>query len=135
MSLKKICEEKGIDINKAFDLVLGEGGGILPTKTAFTSYFTEITDTSIICENTRLKAKAEIPFSSFKSAEFGIGSGHLWLQCVVDGAPFIFTTLRGNWKKPSAKLLLEKIGQYAGIEGMKEYKGYTGWKFLFYLFK
>ena len=135
MSFKKICEEKGLDLDRAFEMVLGEGGGILPTKTAFTGYITEITDTSIICENTKLNAKAEIPFSSFERAEFGIGSGHLWLQCVVDGAPFIFTTLRKNWKKPSAKLLLEKIGQYANIEGMKEYEGYTGWKIIFYLFK
>ena len=135
MSFKKICEEKGLDLDRAFEMVLGEGGGILPTKTAFTGYITEITDASIICENTKLNAKAEIPFSSFESAEFGIGSGHLWLQCVVDGAPFIFTTLRKNWKKPSAKLLLEKIGQYANIEGMKEYEGYTGWKIIFYLFK
>lgn len=32
MSFKQICEEKGIDINKAFDMVVGEGGNLLPTK-------------------------------------------------------------------------------------------------------
>ena len=94
-----------------------------------------LTDTSIVFQNDVLKVKKEVPYECFKAAEFGCGSGQLWLQCVVDGAPFIFTTLRKNWKKPSAKLLLEKIGQYAKIEGMKEYEGYTGWKIIFYLFK
>lgn len=135
MSFKEICSEKGVSENSAFDMVLGEGGEILPTAGAFTGYFAEITDSALICENTKLNARAEIPFSAFQSAEFGIGSGNLWLQCTVDGSPFVFTTLRRNWKKPSAKLLLEKIGQYAEIQGMKEYNGYISWKFIFYLFK
>ena len=46
-TLKKYCEENGLDINKAFDMVVGNGGGILPQKGGFTGYFAEITDTSI----------------------------------------------------------------------------------------
>ena len=61
-TLKKYCEENGLDINKAFDMVVGNGGGILPQKGGFTGYFAEITDTSIICTNDKLGVKKEIPF-------------------------------------------------------------------------
>ena len=135
MSFKQICEEKGIDINKAFDMVVGEGGNLLPTKTAFQSYFAEITETSVICSSNKLGVKLEIPFAWFEDAEFGIGSGQLWLQCVVNGSPFVFTTRRKNWKGEGAKLLLAKIGEHTEIKGIKEYRGYTGKMFLFYLFK
>ena len=135
MSFKQICEEKGIDINKAFDMVVGEGGNLLPTKTAFQGYFAEITENSIICSSDKLGVKQEIPFAWFENAEFGIGNGQLWLQCVVSGSQFVFTTRRKNWKGEGAKLLLAKIAEHTEIKGIKEYKGYTGKMFIFYLFK
>lgn len=134
-TLKKYCEENGLDINKAFDMVVGQGGSVLPQKGGYTGYFAEITDTSLICTNDKLGVKKEIPFSSFKAAEFGIGSGLLWLQCVVDGSPFVFTTTRKGWKAPSAKLLLDKIAAQTEILSMKEYEHYTGKLFFIYMFK
>lgn len=134
-SLKKYCEQNGLDKNKVFNMVVGNGGGILPQKISFQGYFAEITNTSIICTNDKLKVKKEIPFSSFKSAEFGIGSGQLWLQCIVDGAPFVFCAPRRDWKSAAGKLILEKIGEHTKIEGWKEYNGYTGKLFLLYFFK
>ena len=132
-TLKKYCEENGLDINKAFDMVVGNGGGILPQKGGFTGYFAEITDTSIICTNDKLVVKKEIPFSSFTAAEFGIGSGNLWLQCVVDEKSFVFCTTRKGWKSPAAKLLMEKISAQAEIQGMKDYERYTGKLFLLWV--
>ncbi len=132
---KKFCEANGLDENKVFDMVVGEGGGILPQRTSFQGYFAEITATSIICTNDVLGVKKEIPFTSFKRAEFGVGSGNLWLQCEVDGAPFVFCTTRKGWKAPSGKLLMEKIGAQTEILSMKEYNGYTGKLFLLYMFK
>ena len=134
-TLKGYCEKNGLDINKTFDMVLGEGGGILPQKTGLQGYITEITDTSIICINDKLGVKKEIPFTSFTRAEFGIANAQLWLQCVVDERPFVFCTTRRNWKAPSAKLLLDKIGEQTEILGMKEYNGYTGKKFFLYMWK
>ena len=133
-TLKKYCEKNGLDINKMFDMVLAEGGNLLPKKTGIQGYIVEITDASMICSNEKLGVKKEIPFSSFTSAEFGIGSGQLWLQCVVDNNPFVFCTTRGNWKAPSGKLLLEKISQHTEILDMKEYDRYTGKLFLWYAF-
>lgn len=135
LTLKKYCEKNGLDINKMFDMVLGEGGGILPQTTGMQGYIVEITDTSIICTNDKLGVKKEIPFTSFSRAEFGIGSAQLWLQCIVDGRPFVFCTTRSNWKAPSAKLLLDKIGEQTEILGMKEYNGYTGKLFFLYIWK
>lgn len=133
--LKAYCEKNGLDENKTFNMVVGEGGGILPQKISMQGYIAEITDTSVICSNDKLNVRREIPFSSFTSAEFGIGSAQLWLQCTVDGVPFVFCCPRRDWKAPAGKLLLEKIGAHTEIKGWKEYNGYTGKLFFIYLWK
>ncbi len=134
-TLKKYCEKNGLDENKTFNMIIGEGGGILPQRVAMQGYFAEITETSVICTNDKLKVRKEIPFASFTSAEFGIGSAQLWLQCIVDGVPFVFCSPRRDWKSPAGKLLLEKIGEHTEIQGRKEYDGYTGKLFLLYMWK
>ena len=134
-SLKKYCEKNGLDESKTFNMIVGQGGGILPQKVGMQGYIAEITDTAIICSNDKLKVKKEIPFTSFTSAEFGIGSAQLWLQCIVDGNEFIFCSPRKSWKSPAAKLLLEKIGEKTEILSMKEYDQYTGKLFFIYMFK
>ena len=136
MTLKRYCEQNNLDQNRVFDMVLARGAGILPTVTAFTGYMTEIEDDRIVCTNDKLNVfKREIPFFSFQRAEFGIGSGQLWLQCIVDGKEFIFCSPRKSWKSPAAKLLLQKIGKQTEILSMKEYDQYTGKLFFIYMFK
>ena len=136
MGVKKYCEQNNLDQNRVFEMVLARGAGILPTVTAFTGYMTEIEDDRIVCTNDKLNVfKREIPFSSFQRAEFGIGSGQLWLQCIVDGKEFIFCSPRKSWKSPAAKLLLQKIGEQTEILSMKEYEQYTGKLFFIYMFK
>jgi len=136
MTLKQYCEQNNLDQNKVFNMALARGGGILPTVTSFTGYITEIRDECLVCTNDKLNVfNKEIPFSSFQSAEFGIGSGQLWLQCIVDGNEFIFCSPRKSWKSPAAKLLLKKIGEKTEILSMKEYDKYTGKLFFIYMFK
>ena len=135
MSLEKFCMENNLDISKTFNMIMGDGGTILPCPTSFTSYIAEITEDSVICSNDKLNIRKEIPFSAFQKAEFGIGSGQLWLQCVVDGSSFVFWTPRKGWKSSAAKLLMEKISQYAEILSKKEYDQYTGKLFFIYMFK
>lgn len=38
-------------------------------------------------------------------------------------------------KAAAARLLIQKIGEHTDIKDMKEYDGYTGKKFLLYMFK
>ena len=136
MTLKRYCEQNNSDQNRVFEMALARGAGILPTVTAFTGYMTEIEDDRIVCTNDKLNVfKREIPFSSFQRAEFGIGSGQLWLQCIVDGNEFIFCSPRKSWKSSAAKLLLEKIGEKTTILSTKEYDQYTGKLFFIYMFK
>lgn len=136
MTLKQYCEQNNLDQNKVFNMALARGGDILPTVTSFTGYIAEIRDECLVCTNDKLNVfNKEIPFSSFQSAEFGIGSGQLWLQCIVDGNEFIFCSPRKSWKSPAAKLLLEKIGEKTEILSMKEYDQYTGKLFFIYMFK
>lgn len=137
MSHKSFCEAHNLDPNKVYELVLGEGGNILPCPSGFTGYMAEITDDALICMNDKLleAGSKTIPFSSFTQAEFGIGSGNLWLQCVVDGSPFVFCSPRKSWKSPAAKLLLEKIAAHTEILDQKEYDHYTGKLFFIYMFK
>ena len=136
MTLKKYCEENNLDPDKVFDMVLGESGSILPKARGYTGYIVEIKDDCLDCTNDKFDVyHKEIPFSSFTRAEFGIGSGQLWLQCIVDGEPFIFCSTRSNWKSPAAKLLLGKIEEKTEIAGKEEYDKYTGKFFWWYMIK
>ncbi len=135
MTKKTFCEKYNIDPEKVMEFVIGEGGSILPQKIGMQGYFGILTETSIIFQNDVLKVKKEVPFSSFTQAEFGIGSAQLWLQCVVNGSPFVFCFRRKHWKSPQAKYLLDKIGEFTTVEGWKEYNGYTGKLFLIYMWK
>ena len=136
LTVKKYCEENNLDINKVFDMVLGESGSILPKARGFTGYIAQIKDDCLSCTNDKFNVfNKEIPFSSFQRAEFGIGSGQLWLQCIVDGKEFIFCSTRKGWKSSAAKLLLEKIGEKTTILSTKEYDQYTGKLFFIYMFK
>ena len=135
MSIKKYCEENNLDESKVLCLVLGNETDILPCSIGFTGYMTEIKETSIICRNEKLKACKEIPFSSFQRAEFGIGSGNLWLQCAVDGSEFSFCMPRKAWKSPQAQLLLKKISEHTELLDKKEYDRFMGKLFWLYMFK
>lgn len=135
MSLEKFCQENNLDVSRVFNLVLGEGGGILPCPSGFTGYLAEIREDCLVCIHDKLGVKKEIPFASFERAEFGIGSGNLWLQCVVDGKDFVFCSPRKSWKSPVGKLLLEKIGAHTEILSMKEYEQFTGKLFFLYMLK
>ena len=136
MTAKKYCEENNLDPNKVFDMVLGESGSILPMARAFTGYIVEIKDNCLSCTNDKFNVfNKEIPFTSFQRAEFGIGSGQLWLQCVVDGESFVFCSTRKGWKSPAAKLILEKIGEHTEILGMDDYNKIMGKFFWYYMIK
>ena len=37
-SLKKYCEKNGLDENKTFNMIVGQGGGILPQKVGMQGY-------------------------------------------------------------------------------------------------
>ena len=133
-NFEKFCQDNGIDTSKAFNMIVGNGGSVLPGR-GFTGYFCEITDDSIICTNEKLEVKKEIPFSSFKEAEFGIGNGTLWLQCIVGNSQFVFNLSRNGWKSPAGKLLMDKISEHTELKDMKAYEQYTGKLFLIYMWK
>ena len=136
LTVKRYCEENKIDEDRVFNMVLGESGSILPKARGYTGYIAEIKDDCIDCTNDKFGVfHKEIPFSSFERAEFGIGSGNLWLQCVVDGESFVFCSPRKSWKSPAAKLLIQKIGEKTPILSMKEYDQFTGKLFFIYMFK
>lgn len=77
----------------------------------------------------------EIPYSSFKKAEFGIGSGNLWLQCELEDGILNFCSQRKYWKSEVDKKLIEKINAIIEVKDMKVYKQYTGPLFIFAMFK
>ena len=89
-SLKKYCEKNGLDENKTFNMIVGQGGGILPQKVGRQGYIAEITDTSIICTNDKLKVKKEIPFTSFTTT-VELGAAYTVVGALSDST----TTLAG----------------------------------------
>lgn len=118
-----------------FLLVLGEQNNILPGK-CWTQYEVEITDKAMVC--TQKKDKniiVNISFDTFESAEFGIGSGNLWLQCEIGDDHLNFCARRKIWKSEQGKLLIERISSVVEIKDMKAYKSYTGPFFFIAMFK
>lgn len=138
LSLQEFCERNNIDENHAIILSLtsGDGGKFLPTPDwGFVGYFAEITDTALICSDKNQTMSVTIPFAAFSRAEFGIGGGNLWLQCIVDGDPFTFAMPRRNWKSEAAKLLMQRIEAVTPLIDKKEYDHYTGKLFFIYMLK
>jgi hypothetical protein len=51
-------------------------------------------------------------YKDFQKAEFGKGSGILWLQSVVNGKNLVFTS---NWKLDGTKGFVEILNKSIGI--------------------
>ncbi len=118
-----------------FVLVLAEENPVLPGGT-WTEYEAEVSDDKLICKQKKDPAvTVEIPYASFQSAEFGIGSGNLWLQCELDRGRLVFCSPRKSWKSEAGKKLIEKIGGEIEIQDMKAYRQYTGPFFFLAMFK
>ncbi len=135
MTLKEFISQNNLDESRVINLVLGDGGANLPCPSAFTGYFVTIGDDTLTFYNEKLGVKADIPYTAFYSAEFGIGSGNLWLQCIVNASPLVFCMPRKAWKSAQAKLLMEKISAVTELKDKKEYDHYTGKLFFIYMFK
>ena len=116
-----------------FKLVLGNSD-ILSGKT-WDQFNVSINDEEMICKNVKTQEETSIKFSDFESAEFGIGSGNLWLQCVIGGKKLNFTAPRREWKSIVGKELIQRINVIIFVKGMNDYKHYTGPLFFIYMFK
>ena len=136
LTIKAFCEKYQSDPSRVLEFVFGVSGDHLPKARGYTGYFVEVKEDCLEFTNEKFGIlRKQIPFSYFQSAEFGMGSGQLWLQCTLAGEPFIFCLRRKVWKSELGKLLLEKIGQNTEILGKKDYDRYTGKLFLYYAIK
>lgn len=118
-----------------FILVLGEENPYLPSG-KWTEYEVEVSDYKMICTPKKDATKSyEINYSEFVTAEFGIGSGNLWLQCKMEKGNLMFCSPRKSWKSEAATKLIDAISGVCTIKDMKAYKQYTGPFFFIYMFK
>lgn len=118
-----------------FVLVLGGSNSYLMGG-QWTEYYVEVTDDKLICTPKKDPTKSyEIMLSDFRQAEFGIGSGNLWLQCKMEKGDFVFCSPRKSWKSAQAQKLIDRINAVCGIKDMKSYKQYVGPFFFFHMFK
>ena len=118
-----------------FVLVLGETSSYLPGD-KWAQYEVEVAADKLICTPKKNAGKSyEISYTEFKQAEFGIGSGNLWLQCLLDKGRLVFCSPRKSWKSEAGIKLIEAINNVCTIEDMKAYKQYTGPFFFIHMFK
>lgn len=118
-----------------FVLILGDNTPYLPGS-KWTEYEVEVSDNKMICTPRKNSANTyEINLSEFKAAEFGIGSGNLWLQCKLEKGGLIFCSPRKSWKSAEATKLIEAINKVCAIKDTKAYKQYTGPFFFIHMFK
>lgn len=137
MSFKEYIQQKNISPDRALSFIVGHGGNILPQKVPMQGYFGELTDTGILFTNEKLNVeKAEVPFSSFTRAEFGLGSAQLWLQCTVNGSDFVFCLTRSGYKSAAGQYLLDKLDAQLGVSLREDpdYKKHMGAFFWLYAF-
>ena len=129
-----LMERYHLPKEEIFEMVLGNGGGVLPGK-LWHAYGVVVADNEMICYTVTEDQEFHIPYQSFQKAEFGIGNGNLWLQCVIDGKELVFCSPRKQWKSSVGKRLIEKISAVIPVESMKEYNAFTGKLFFLHMFK
>lgn len=118
-----------------FTLVLGQENNLLPGA-MWTQYEVEVSEDKMICTGKKdTSINVTINYSDFKAAEFGIGSGNLWLQCQFEEGPLTFCSPRKSWKSETGKKLVELINNACPIKDMKAYQQYTGPFFFLHMFK
>ena len=99
-------------------------------------YEVEVLTDKMVCTPKKEATNSyEINFSEFEGAEFGIGSGNLWLQCKLKRGGLVFCSPRKSWKSEGATKLIEAIDKSCTIKDMKAYKQYTGPFFFIHMFK
>ena len=118
-----------------FVLVLGASNPYLPGN-QWTEYEVEVSNDKLICTPKKnADNHYEIALSEFQAAEFGIGSGNLWLQCKLEKGALNFCSPRKSWKSEEATKLIDAINNVCPIKDMKAYKQYTGPFFFIHMFK
>ena len=132
--LSVFLQRYNIEKTDLFQVVLGQQNNILPGGT-FMGYPAYVGEAQLICYNAKEDKEYAIPYAHFQKAEFGIGSGNLWLQCTVNGNFFVFCSPRKCWKSPQGKKLIEKIEAVTPVEDKKAYDQVTGKLFFIYMFK
>ncbi len=138
VTLKKYCEQNNLDPEKVLDLCIGDGGSILPQKMGMQGYLAIVHDTHLTFVNDKLGVDGiDVYFADFNSAEFGIGSGNLWLQCQVGNSSLVFCTTRGNWKSAKMQKLIDTLEAQLGtsLREDKDYKHFVGNLFWLYMLK
>ena len=133
-NIETLSERYNLPKEDIFELLLGEKNDILPGK-LWHAYGVVVADEEMICYTVTEENEFHIPYTSFQSAEFGIGNGNLWLQCLVNGSPLVFCAPRKKWKSAVGKKLIDKISAVTEIQSMKEYERFTGKLFFIYMFK
>lgn len=135
--LNDFLQRHHVEKKDLFDLVLGQTSDLLPGNVfgGMAGYRTIVGEDELIIYNAKDDKDVHIPYADFQSAEFGIGSANLWLQCIVRGSSFIFCSPRKSWKSELGKKLIEKINAVTPIQSMSEYDKFTGKLFFIYMFK
>lgn len=136
MSAKsEFLKKNGLAEEEAFELILGCENGVLPGK-VWNSYFVVPGESSMVCHKANDEStRVEIQYASFEKAEFGVGSGNLWLQCSIDGEFMAFCSTKKNWRSAPMRTVLEKLGALISEEDKKLYAAATGklgWLYLLF---
>jgi len=95
-----ISKQTTIPQNAFLSVILGEANPILEGG-SWTQYYAHVQDDLMTCYKVKshgffkktyeIISKTDIQFKDFKSAEFGIENGILWLQSMLSKGPLVFT--------------------------------------------
>ncbi|MBQ8862385.1 MAG: hypothetical protein IJ021_06580 [Clostridia bacterium] len=135
MSLKSdFLTKHGISENDVFEIILGDANNVLPGGT-WQSYFALMGEDTITCYKANDESTViELSYSSFTKAEFGLGSGNLWLQCNVGEDFLAFCSTKKNWLNAAGQKLVGKLDSFLSEEDKKLFAKATGKFSAFYVF-
>ena len=96
----------------------GEDNDVLPGE-IFDTYRCRVALESM----TFTSAKGEsfvLAFPLLSEAGFSayVLQGNLWFRCRADGKRFSFSVAPKDWRSPSGKMLLERVGHYVKIDNL-----------------
>lgn len=124
-NLQKFLQEKNLNEDEVFVLLVGQENDILPGPEYY-NYYVLVKNNEMVCYDHQTFDEYHISFASFQQAEFGFAEGNLWIISQVNSTFFAFGASRKMWKSNIGKRLVDRLGYYIGIDNEKAFNKFVG---------
>lgn len=132
--IEHMCAKYDVKQEDLLEVILGGQNSLLPGG-LWTAYWAEIREGSVRFVNDVLGTDITVPYTAFRNAEFRIGNGNLWMQCMVYDDELVFCSPRRSWRSSAAQRFIAALENHLTVFGKKDYDRMMGKLFWLYMFK